>query len=99
MLPLIAWTTIRLVVFQKNDGRRHDSEMGPQGATIGSPFHTRRQGKTFGLAKTRLRVRVHAQTVGLNAETKNRPALSRGGDFSLDIPFYRTSAVSPLIGT
>ena len=88
------WTTIRLVVFQKNDGRRHNSEMEPQGRTIDSPFHTRRRSKTFRLGKTTLRVRVHVQAVGLNAETKNRPALSRRGDFSLDIPFYRTSAVT-----
>jgi hypothetical protein len=97
VLPLIAWTTVRLVVFQKNDGRRHNSEMEPQGRTIASPFHTRRRSKTFRLGKTTLRVRVHVQAVGLNAETKNRPASSRGGDFSLDIPFYRTSAVSSLI--
>jgi len=36
---------------------------------------------------------VHVQAVGLNAKTKNRSALSRRGHFSLDIPFYRTSAV------
>src|SRR5215467_9344015 len=30
---------------------------------------------------------------------KNGAASSRRGDFSLDIPFYRTSVVSPLIGT
>ena len=94
MLPLIGWTTVRLVVFQKNDGRRHNSEMEPQGRTIDSPFHTRRRNKTFRLGKTTLRVRVHVQTAGLNAETKNRPASSRGGDFFLDIPFYRTSAIS-----
>jgi hypothetical protein len=72
-------------VFQKNDGRRHDSEMEPQGR-ISSPFHTR-------LGKTTPMVRVHVQTVGLNAETKNLSALCRRGDFSLDNLFYRTSAV------
>jgi hypothetical protein len=41
---------------------------------------------------------VHVQTVGLNAET-NGPASSRRGDFSLDIPFYRTCPVSALIRT
>ena len=90
MLPLIGWTTIRLVVFQKNDGRRHNNEMEPQGRTIASPLQTRRQSKTFRLGKTTLRVRAHVQAVGLNAKTKNLPALSRRGDFSLDIPFYRT---------
>ena len=84
------WTTIRLVVFQKNDGRRHNNEMEPQGRTIASPLQTRRQSKTFRLGKTTLRVRAHVQAVGLNAKTKNLPALSRRGDFSLDIPFYRT---------
>ena len=92
MLPLIEWTTVRLVVFQKNDGRRHDSEMEPQGRTIASPFHTRRRSNTFHPSKTTLRIRVHVQAVGLNAKTKNRSALSRRGTFSLDIPFYRTSA-------
>src|SRR5262249_36235697 len=67
--------------------------MEPQGRTIASPFHTRRRGKTFHPSKTTLRIRVHVQAVGLNAKTKNRSALSRRGKFSLDIPFYRTSAV------
>src|SRR6516162_8854162 len=64
--------------------------MEPQGRTIASPLQTRTQSKTFRLGKTTLRVRAHVQAVGLNAETKNRPALSRRGDFSLDISFYRT---------
>src|SRR6516165_11031061 len=58
--------------------------MEPQGTTIASPLQTRRQSKTFRLGKTTLRVRAHVQAVGLDAETKNRPALSRRGDFSLD---------------
>jgi hypothetical protein len=37
---------------------------------------------------------VHVQTVGLNAETKKDRHQSRRGDFSLDIPFNRTSAVT-----
>src|SRR5215510_7666960 len=67
--------------------------MEPQGRTIASPFHTRRRSNTFHPSKTTLRIRVHVQAVGLNAKTKNRSALSRRGTFSLDIPFYRTSAV------
>src|SRR5215472_14737223 len=73
--------------------------MEPQGRTIASPLQTRRQSKTFRLGKTTLRVRAHVQAVGLNAETKNRPALSRRGDFFLDIPFYKTSAVTPFPGS
>src|SRR6516162_1389482 len=41
MLPLIGWTTIRLIVFQKNDGRRHNSEMEPPEKTA-SPHQWRR---------------------------------------------------------
>src|SRR5262249_10863674 len=59
----------RLVV-SENDGRRHNSEMEPQGRTIASPSRTRRQSKTLCLKKTALRVRNYVQTVGLNAETK-----------------------------
>src|SRR5215468_10997556 len=72
--------------------------MEPQGRTIASPLQTRRQSKTFRLGKTTLRVRAHVQAVGLNAETKNPPALSRRGGFSLDIPFYRTRRLARLIG-
>src|SRR6516225_8251700 len=72
--------------------------MEPQGRTIASPLQTRTQSKTFRLGKTTLRVRAHVQAVGLNAETKNRPALSRRGDFSLDITFYRTRRLRRLNG-
>jgi len=53
--------------------------------------------KTFRLEKTTLRVRVHAQTVGLNAETQKGLALNRGRFVFLDIPFYRTSAISAIM--
>src|SRR6516225_3692806 len=69
----------------------------PRGRTIASPLQTRRQSKTFRLGKTTLRVRAHVQAVGLNAQTKNRPALSRRGDFSLDISFYRTRRLTALM--
>src|SRR5215471_9130732 len=88
MLSLIGWTTVGLVAFQKNDGRRHNSEMEPQETTIDSPFHTRRQSKTFRPAKTTLGVRVHVPTLG------SMP--SPGGDCSLDIAFHRTSAITRL---
>jgi hypothetical protein len=80
----------------RNDWRRHDSEMEPQGRGSVSPLRTRRRNTALGLRKTTLGVGVHVQTVGLNAET-NGPASSRRGDFSLDIPFYRTCPVSALI--
>ena len=86
MLPLIRWTTVRLVAFQKNDGRRHNSEMEPQGRTIETPFPTRRQSKTFHPAKTTLRGRVHVQTVGLNAEKKNDRHRAEGEIFFLTFP-------------
>jgi hypothetical protein len=41
---------------------------------------------------------VDVQTVGLNAEKKNRRPAG-GEDFSLDIPFYRTCPVCAFIGT
>jgi hypothetical protein len=65
---------------------------------IDALFHRRIQSETACLEKTTLRVKVHAQIVGLNAETKKGSALSRRGNF-LDIPFYRTSAITLLIKT
>jgi hypothetical protein len=91
-IATLEWTIVRLVVSEKR-WRRHNSEMEPQGRTIASPFHARRRCQTFRTGKTTLRLRVHVQAVGLNAETKNRSASSRGRDFCLDIPFYRTSTV------
>ena len=96
-MPLLEWTIVRLVV-SENDGAVTNSEMEPQGRTIDTPFHTQRQSKTLCLEKTTLRVRDYVQTVGLNAKTKNRPAFSRRGDFSLDIPFYRTRRLRRLPG-
>jgi hypothetical protein len=88
-LPLIQWTTVRLVV-SENDWRRHDREMEPQRRGSVSPLRTQRPNRATRLRRTTLRSRVHVQTVGLNAETKtDRHRAVRGG-FSLDIPFYRT---------
>src|SRR5262249_6329261 len=75
----------RLVV-SENDGRRHNSEMEPQGRTIASPSRTRRQSKTLCLEKTALRVRNYVQTVGLNAETKKDRHRAAGEIICLDIP-------------
>jgi hypothetical protein len=69
--------------------------MEPQGRGNVPALHTPERNKRLGLRKTTLESRVHVQTVGLNAETKNGPASSRGGDVSLDIPFYRISAITP----
>src|SRR5580704_9978593 len=52
------------------------------------------QSRPLDLRKTTLGVDV--QTVGLNAEKKNRRPAD-GEDFSLDIPFYRTSPVGTSI--
>src|ERR1700704_5092249 len=68
--------------------------MEPQGRRRISPFRaTKRSTKLRRLSKT-TRLRVHVQTVGLNAETKKVSAPSRRRRMSLDIPFYRTSPVS-----
>jgi hypothetical protein len=97
VLPIIAWTTVRLVMFQKNDGRRHNSEMEPQGRGSLPPLYTRRQNRALSLSKTTHEARVHVQTVGLNAETKkNRHRAER--ETFLDIPFNRTSAVTAFSG-
>jgi hypothetical protein len=76
----------------RNDWRRHDSEMEPQGRGSVSPLRTRRRNTALRLRKTTLGVRVHVQTVGLNAETMDRHR-AEGEGFSLDIPFYRTCTV------
>src|SRR5712691_10843397 len=88
-LPLIQWTTVRLVV-SENDWRRHGSEMEPQGRGSVSPLRTRRRNRALGLSKTTLRSRVHVQTVGLKAATKKDRHRAGRGALSLDIPFYRT---------
>jgi len=84
-LPLLEWTIVRLVV-SENDGRRHNSEMEPQGRTMDALFHTRGQSKTLCLEKTTLRVRVHVQTAGLNAETKKDRHRAAGKIFVLTFP-------------
>jgi hypothetical protein len=84
-------------MFQKNDGRRHNSEMEPQGRGSLPPLYTRRQNRALSLSKTTHEARVHVQTVGLNAETKkNRHRAER--ETFLDIPFNRTSAVTAFSG-
>jgi hypothetical protein len=85
-LPLFEWTIVRLVV-SENDGRRHNSQMEPQGRTIDSPFRTRRQSKTLRLEKATLRARDYVQTVGLNAETKKDRHRAEGEIFVLTFPF------------
>src|SRR5258707_3484091 len=81
-MPLIQWTTVRLVVSEK-DWRRHDSEMEPQGRGSVSPLRTRRRNRALGLSKTTLRSRVHVQTVGLNAATKKDRHRGPGGEVCL----------------
>ena len=84
-MPLPEWTIVRLVV-SENDGRRHNSEMEPQGRTIDTLFHTRRQSQILCLAKTTLRLRDYVQTVGLNAETKKNRHRAEGETFVLTFP-------------
>lgn len=86
MLPLIQWTTVRLVV-SENDWRRHDSEMEPQGRGNISPLPARRRNRTRSLSKTTLEARGHVQTVGLNAERKNDRHRADGEIFLLTFPF------------
>jgi hypothetical protein len=74
-------------VFQKNDWRRHNSEMEPQGRTIDSQARTRRGSKTSRPEKTTLGLRVHVQTVGLNAEAKKDRDRADGEIFLLTFPF------------
>jgi len=69
----------------ENDWRRHNSEMEPQEEELILRF-TAETNQTLRLGKTTLRVRVHVQTVGLNAEAKTAGIEPRG-DFSLDIPY------------
>src|SRR5215467_7287395 len=82
----------RLVV-SENDGRRHNSEMEPQGRTIASPSRTRRQSKTLCLEKTTLRRRDYVQTVGLNAETKKDRHRAEGEIFVLTFPLIGSSGL------
>jgi hypothetical protein len=91
-LPLLEWTIVRLVV-SENDGRRHNSEMEPQGRTIDALFHTQGQSKTLCLEKTTLGVRVHVQTVGLNAETKKDRHRAAGKIFVLTFPLIGFSGL------
>ena len=92
-MPLIKWITVRLDVSETN-GAVANKGMEPQGRRRISPFRvTKRSTKLRRLSKT-TRLRVHVQTVGLNAETKKVSAPSRRGRMSLDIPFYRTFPIS-----
>jgi len=86
----------RLVV-SENDGRRHNSEMEPQGRTIASPSRTRRQSKTLCLEKTALRVRNYVQTVGLNAETKKDRHRAAGEIFVLTFPLIGLTGFATLL--
>jgi hypothetical protein len=94
-LPLIQWTTVRLVV-SENDWRRHDSAMEPQGGGNISPLPARRRNRTRSLSNTTLEARVHVQTVGLNAETKKCRHRADGEECLLTFPFYRTCPISAL---
>jgi hypothetical protein len=53
----------------RKDGRRHHSDMKPQGRARVSPISTRRGNKTHGVRKATGGAAVPAQTLGLNAMT------------------------------
>ena len=97
-MPLIKWTIVRLVVFQKTTGR-HNSEMEPQERTTDSPARTRRGSKTFRPEKSTLGPRVHVQTVGLNAETKKDRDRADGEIFLLTLPLIGLRRFVRLPGT
>src|SRR6266436_4157841 len=91
------------LLFQKTTGAVTTAKMEPQGRRIDSPFHTRKRTKPFRLGKTTLRVRVHVQTVGLNAEAKNGRHRAEGEIFLLTflyIGLYRQgdkSGLEPIV--
>ena len=89
MLPLIEWITVRLDV-SEDEWRRRNKNMEPQGRGSVSPLSH---------AETKQATRPeqdHSQIEGARsnswAECRNKKvsALSRRGDMSLDISFYRT---------
>src|SRR5882762_336414 len=67
--------------------------MEPQGRGNVPARHTPKRNKRLGLSKTTLESRVHVQTSWAECRDKKVSASSRRRDFSLDIPFYRTSPV------
>src|SRR6266403_514439 len=71
--------------------------MEPQGRGNVPARHTPERNKRLGLSKTTLESRVHVQTSWAECRDKKVSASSRRGDFSLDIPFYRTSPETGLI--
>jgi hypothetical protein len=76
VLPLIQWTTVRLVV-SENDGRRHDSEMEPQGRGSVSPLRTRRRNRTLALRSARLFRAESARPVTITtADSSDRIAIN-----------------------
>jgi hypothetical protein len=89
-LPLIEWITVRLVGFRKRmaPSQQRDGTTGKRKRF--SALHAETKQDTGPEEDHSQRESVHVQTIGLNAE-KIISAPSRWGDFSLDIPFYRTS--------
>jgi len=75
------------LLFQKTMGAVTTAKWNHRGRTIASPSRTRRPSKTLCLEKTTRRVRVHVQTVGLNAETKKERHRADGEMFLLTFPF------------
>ena len=70
----------------RNEGRRRNKGMEPQGRGNVPALHTPERNKRLGLRKTTLESRVHVQTVGLNAETKKCRHRAEGEAFLLTFP-------------
>jgi hypothetical protein len=82
-LPLIEWTIVRLVV-SETTGAVTTAKWNHKGEELNLCFAGRDTPGT--LNKTTLRVRVHVQTVGLNAEKKKIGIEPTGRLFLLTFP-------------
>src|SRR5260370_16649981 len=78
------------LLFQKTTGAVTTAKWNHREEEAYLRFARGDENRALGLRKTSLRLRVHVQTVGLNAETKKGSVPTRRGNMSLDIPFYRT---------
>jgi hypothetical protein len=80
------------LLFQKTMGAVTTGKKPTGGGERISASHTRGdETRTSALEEDHSRLGMHAQIVGLNAETRMGRYSAAGEDFSLDIPFYRTS--------
>src|SRR5258708_11945158 len=71
----------------RNEWRRRNKGMEPQGRGNVPALHTPERNKRLGLRKTTLESRGHVQTVGLNAETTTCRHRADGEECLLTFPF------------